>query len=267
MKTKFPSPIITITILSTVTLVSAWAEPEIKGSPSELAAYLGSLPGSVRLIGEGEIKTPSDRAILSLRIDTEGKTLTAALEENQQIRSRLIKYLGDKKIPKESIKPAPFSAVPKTSIFSDKVKSYKISTLVKVTTHNEESFGVIARAVDQIKDVSFVQAEFEHSDEDNIRSRAIHEACEKVERQKRIYEAQLGVKLTPRNILDQSAGAAPVQERQYDSDGSYTSGRAKVYDSFSVSGGSDSEVVVASTAFGELVFKSRISVEYSVERK
>jgi uncharacterized protein YggE len=259
--------IIAIVLVAGTSLLNLSAEPEIKGSPAELAAYLSSLPGSIQLVGEGEVKVPSDRAVLSLRIDAESKSLAETLKENQQVRARLMKYLGEQKIRPENIKPAPFTAIPRTAIFSDKVKSYKLSALIKVTTTNENEFSAVAGAVDQISDVAFVQSEFEHSDEDGLRDRAIREACDEVERQKRIYEEKLGVKLVPRNIQDHRAAAEPVPGRNYGAGSAYAVPGAYALESMTKTSGYAAEATVAGSTFGELVFKARVTVQYAVERK
>ena len=52
-----------------------FAEPEIKGTASELVHYLNAIPKMVVITGEAEIRVPAHRAILSLRVITENKSL------------------------------------------------------------------------------------------------------------------------------------------------------------------------------------------------
>ena len=243
------------------------AEPEIKGTPTELAAYLSSLPGSVQIVGEGEIKTPADRAIVSLRIESENKSLAEAIKVNQSVRAKLATFLKEQGIGAERIQPAPFSSTQKQAIFSDKVKSHKVSTLLKVTTHNEQEFQSATRSVDQFSDVAYVRAEFEHSDKDALKGRATAKACDDAERQKRIYEEKLGVKLVTRNIQDEKQFAAPMMRRGYAvADGVLTSGlKTPAY--ARAAGPGQVEASEEETPFGELVFSARVLVEYSVERK
>jgi uncharacterized protein YggE len=267
MNTKLPQLILAIILTTAASSLPLQAEPEIKGSPTELAAYLRSVPGNVELAGEGEVKVSSDQAVLSLRINTESKNLSDALKENQQARANLMKYLEDQKIRPESIKPAPFSAIPKTSMFSDKVKSYKLSAIVKVTTTNETEFNAVARAVDEIAEVEFEQSEFEHSKKDNLSDQALREACEDVERQKRIYEAKLGVKLVPRNIRDHKAGAEPLPGQDYGDGSVHATSSAYASTPSPKSYGRAPEMSVTGSTFGELVFKARVTVQYAVEQK
>jgi uncharacterized protein YggE len=246
---------------------SAIAEPELKGTPTELAAYLSSVPGTLTLAGDGEIKASADRAVVQLRVDTENKSLAEALRENQAVRAKLAAFLKEQGLPATRVQTAPFSATPRSAIFSDKVKSHKVSTLVKVTTHEEQEFHAATRAVDQFIEVACVGAEFEHSNKEALRSQAIAKACDEVDRQKRLYEEKFGVKLVPRNIQDQKTAPAPAPRRRlYEAGESYGSVSLKTPLPGS-RGGDSAGGEVEETPFGELIFTSRVTVEYAVERK
>lgn len=266
MNTHLMRPLVLSAAIASCVFAVHAAEPEIKGTPAELAAYLSSLPGSVQIVGEGEIKTPADRAIVSLRIESENKSLAEAIKANQSVRAKLATFLKEQGMGADRIQPAPFSSTQKQAVFSDKVKSHKVNTLLKVTTHNEQEFQSATRAVDQFTDVAYVRAEFEHSDKDALKSRASAKACEDAERQKRIYEEKLGVKLVPRNIQDQKQFAAPVLRPSYrafnDSAGTYKAGGVPRAPSVEQAEASEEE-----TPFGELIFTARVLVEYAVERK
>src|SRR5438876_758256 len=66
------------------------AEPELKGSPTEVAAYLVTLPKTVSVAGESEIKVQADRAIINLKVTSENKSLQEALRVNQEIRNKIL---------------------------------------------------------------------------------------------------------------------------------------------------------------------------------
>ena len=245
---------------------TARAEPEIKGSPSELSAYLAALPGTVQIAGEGEVKTPADRAIVHLRIDSENKSLAEAIKLNHGVRAKLAAFLKEQGLGADRLQPAPFSSTAKQAIFSDKVKSHKVSTLVKITTHNEQEFQSVTKAVDQFNEVTYVRAEFEHSDKDVLKSRASAKACEDAERQKHVYEEKLGVKLVPKNIVDAKLAPELLLPRRYiAASGGTQPAYAGLPMSQSVRALAQKEDVEEETPFGELVFSSRVVVEYSVE--
>lgn len=253
-------------IVATAALTSwtAIAEPEVKGTPSELKAYLSGLPGTVQLLGEGEVKATADRAIISLRIDNENKSLAEALKLNQTTRIKLAAFLKEQGIGADRIQPVPFSSTQKTRIFSDKVKSHKVSTLVKVTVHGEQEFQAVTRSVDQFDGITYVQSEFEHSDQDALKTKATEKACDDVERQKRSYEEKLGVKLVPKNIGDVGRASLSIRKQAGD--------RALGFDWYLGNYLMAEKERLRSeppeeSPFGELVFSARVLVEYSVEHK
>lgn len=246
-----------------ITSWTAIAEPEIKGTPSELKAYLAALPGTVQILGEGEVKATADRAIISLRIDNENKSLAAALKLNQTTRAKLAAFLKEQGMGADRIQPVPFSSTQKTRVFSDKVKSHKVSTLVKVTVHGEQEFQAVTRSVDQFEEITYVQSEFEHSDQDALKTKASEKACDDAERQKRSYEEKLGVKLVPKNIGDVGRASLSIRKR--------TGDRAQGFDWYLGNYLMEEKQRQRTeppeeNPFGELVFSARVLVEYSVER-
>ena len=72
------------------------AEPELKGSPGELAAYLGAVPRTVSVPGESEVNVQADQALISLKVTTENKSLQDALRNNQEIRNKMFNTLKDR---------------------------------------------------------------------------------------------------------------------------------------------------------------------------
>src|ERR1041385_4920668 len=89
------------------------AEPELKGSPAELAAYLAGLPKIVSVAGEAEVKVPADRASLMLKVTTESKSLQDALRANQEVRAKMISLLIERGIAPEKVQSSRFSSTPK----------------------------------------------------------------------------------------------------------------------------------------------------------
>src|SRR6266446_10379175 len=66
------------------------AEPEVKGSPAELTAYLAGVPKLVSISGEAELKLPADRALISLKVVTENKSLQEASRANPAVLDTLL---------------------------------------------------------------------------------------------------------------------------------------------------------------------------------
>ena len=80
-----------IALLLNATIASA--EPELKGTAVELTQYLTAVPQLVALTGESEMKVPADRAVVSLMVVTENKSLQEASRLNQEARARMLRLL------------------------------------------------------------------------------------------------------------------------------------------------------------------------------
>ena len=187
----------------------------------------------------------------------------------ENVRAKLAAFLKEQGVGADRIQPAPFSSTQKQAIFSDKVKSHKVSTLVKITTHNEQEFQSVTKAVDQFNEVTYVRAEFEHSDKDALKAKASAKACEEAERQKRVYEEKLNVKLVPKNIADARQTPILMAGQQYvgASGGTQPAYSGLPMLSPALRALAQKEEPMEETPFGELVFSARLVVEYSVERK
>src|SRR5436305_15089354 len=82
------------------------AEPELKGSPTELAPYLAGLSKTVAVTGESEVKVQADRAVVSLKVSTENRSLQDALRLNQEIRNKIINALTDSGLAPDRVQPS-----------------------------------------------------------------------------------------------------------------------------------------------------------------
>ena len=110
-----------ITSIFAALLVSTGSgEPEIKGSATELAKFLTDDPRSVTIAGEAELKVQADRAVISLKVTTENKSLQEALGSNQELRINIAKALKDRGLADEQIQGSKFSSTPKYGMFGDK---------------------------------------------------------------------------------------------------------------------------------------------------
>ncbi len=71
---------------------------------------------------------------------------------------------------------------------------------LQVTVHDDKGFQAVALAVDTLSEIRYVGIEFEHSDKENLKGKAIAQACERALLEKKVYEEKLGVKLVPRRF-------------------------------------------------------------------
>jgi uncharacterized protein len=259
--------VVSLSLLLTSNLL---AEPELKGSASELASYLATVPRLVTLVGEAEVKTNADRAVISLSVVTENKSLQDAVRLNQEVRSKILKRLRDADIAPERIQASKFSSTPKYGIFSEKAKSYRVENTLKITALDEKEFQVVAGQVDGVAEVRYAGIDFEHSDKEGLKTKALTQALANATAKKKVYEDQLGVRLTPRGFSTSAvAGSLPLR-RGYIDQGTYElkSGLSAKMPTPIPSGQTQNlETEELLSVFGELVFTAHVAVEYAVESR
>jgi uncharacterized protein YggE len=129
---------ILLSIVAMSLTVTARAEPELKGTPSELSRYLKDVPMReapriVSITGEAEVRVPAEQAVVTLKVTTENKSLHEALRLNQEARGKVIAYLKSHSMPEERAHASKFSSTPKFGLFGEKAKSYKVENLVRIT--------------------------------------------------------------------------------------------------------------------------------------
>ncbi len=105
------------------------AEPEIKGTAAELTQHLTGIPRTVDLVGEAEIKVAADRAITSIRVVTENKSLGEASRANQEQRAKMLRSLAEKGIPPERVQASKFSSTPKYGVSAKSPRAIASRTL------------------------------------------------------------------------------------------------------------------------------------------
>jgi len=244
------------------------AEPELKGSPAELSNYLTGQQTAAAIIGEAEVKVPADRAIVTLRLNSENKSLKDASQADQKLRSALTAYLADHGIGADRIQSAKFSSTPKTGTFSDKVKSYRIESRIDVVVHDDKEFQTAAGSIDKWADVTYAGVKFEHSEKEALRLKAISQACDIAMARKKTYEERLGVKLTVKRFNESGDFRLPVyfgdRERIGTQGGTSPS---NILSSGLPARTSFSGLDELSSGFGELIFKARVGIECSLETR
>ena len=182
--------------------LSAFAQPELKGSPNELRHFLHPNEKIVTLSAEAEEKAYSDRAIISLVITSEDKQLSTSIANNSAIRESISQQLVSSGLNPDYIKSSKFSTSPQYGWFGKKPDSYKVVNRMAVTITDESQLKTIATVTDSKEEVELSDITFEHSQKDAFKSRVKQLALEKVMKQKAIYESSLGVKLTPVSFRD-----------------------------------------------------------------
>jgi uncharacterized protein YggE len=245
--------------------LAASAEPEIKGTATELAQYINGVSKTVVVTGEAEARVPAHRALLSLRVITENRSLQEALRLNLDVRNRLAEFLKKQGISSDRIQASKFSSTPKFGIFSEKAKSYRVENMVRVAVQDEKEFQNAAGTVDMFPEVQFSGVEFEYADKESLKQQAIAKACDNANERAKVYEAKLTLKLVPASfsegiVAPMNAGAANYGVNT--SDSRLTAGVPSY-----ASGGTEPATAESISSFGELVYTARVKVEYSVQSK
>jgi uncharacterized protein YggE len=244
---------ITVSIVPTM----LHAEPEIKGTPSDLTQFISTIPKTVFVTGQSEVRLAAARAIVSLTVVTENKSLSEALRFNAEICSKVRSELKRQGIAPEKIQGSRFSSTPKFGIWGDKAKSYRVENVLRVSVQDEKEFRSAAKAVDSIAEVNFSGVEFEYNDQETAKAKAIAEACDNAESRKKVYEEHLGIKLTSKRFTEGAIAANEPAPQPMKPD-YYERSRAS---------SPSTSVEESTSSFGEIVFKASVSVEYQADSK
>lgn len=233
------------------------AEPILQGQPSELAPWLAGVPSLVKVSGEAELKVQADQAVVYLIVQTENKNLQDALKHNQELRSKLLQLFTKQGIGAERIQMSKFSSTPKYGWFGDKAKSYTVDNSMKLTLKTEAEFQAAASAVDDYPEVRYGGIEFENTDKDALKQKALSQACEKALAKKKVIEQELGVKLRPKSFAETGVIVTP--------DNALTAGfraRIETAGAYSSAPSASNQTI---SSFGEMIFRVSVALEFTLD--
>lgn len=239
---------------------NALAAPELKGSPDELRQFLHPHKKTTTLFAEGEKKTYTDEAVVSLTFTTENKLLEQSLSTNSKLRQQVTQQLTQAGVNAKDINSAKFSSSPEYGWFGKKPDSYKVVNRMAVTITNEKHLQLLAKIADNHKDIQLTGTEFNNTKEDEDKRKAKSNALEKIMKQKDIYEKALNITLTPININENNI--YPIHTRQE------IASRTKVAaPQASLMSNGTNITANEPSSFDEVIYKSTMSVEFVVEPK
>lgn len=190
------------------------AAPELKGSPSELSSYLLEARKMISINGEGEEKVEADRAVITLTIKNEARSLDNALQENDQIQMQVSQALLAGGIPADRIKAANFTSTPDYGWLKEKPKSYEISRDIRVTIVNAVQMHAIAGVVDNFREVFMGAMNFEDSARQVNELKAMQKALENIQARKALYEKTFSVSLDLVKVMERPVFIAAPQVRK-----------------------------------------------------
>lgn len=176
-------------------------QAQLSGTPDELREFLHPRPNTVNISGEGELTAYKDIAKVSLLITSDERSLSAAMEVNQQLRLELIQGFVAAGIPAEDINNSKFSSSPQFGLFGRNPNSFEVSARMEIEVNSEEHLQLLAAAADEHDEVEFESTAFEHSEEDSFEDQVRESALQDVMAQKAYYESSLGLELQAINFF------------------------------------------------------------------
>lgn len=241
--------------MSSILSVNAFAATELKGSPQELKQFLHPNENIITISRTAEEVAFKDIAIISLVATTEDDELSVALKKNANLRSKVSTALSSAGIPLKHINNAKFSTSPDYGWFGDKPDSYKVSNIISVRITNENGLTSIAKVVDDNKEITLLNTEYEHSKKEEYTEKVKQKALAKVLKEKAFYAKNLGIKLQPVSFRDTNS------EPQHNIEMIQVSGMKMSSANDSYSSRSRKS---APTSFEKLVYRAKISVSFKV---
>ncbi len=191
------------------------AEPELKGTPTELFNYLSSLPKEVTLTGVAKLKIQSESGIVTIGIKTENSKLQKSLQNNQKLRNEIITNLINQGIAQNKIKGTKFSSVPEYGFFGKKPNNYVVENIINVTVENEDELQKVAGLVDIYKEVFYQGIELKEQKKEEIKHQLLKMALDDAKVRKKIYEDDLGIILKPISFEENiSLEKAPLRQKR-----------------------------------------------------
>lgn len=255
--------LIAVSVIMLVMVSSVFGEPEPKGTPSELTAYLRGLQRSIiltELTGESKVEAQADKVIVEISINTENSSLETCLKSNQETSETIISELIEAGIPADKINAESFSSTPRYGPSGNKPSKYKARNLVKITVTSKVDFQEIAKIVDGYSEVEYLGLTFKHSKENDFKKQAADQATDDLMKKKAEYEKRFNVTLALRSFSEQIT--VPQAPQTYDYDKKASS------DGISPRSGekSKSAALTEETAFPfcELVFTAKVSGEFEL---
>lgn len=198
---RFPGVISIPAIL--LAAVTAWAEPELKGSPEELRQFLHPIEHTVTLTGQHEETAYTDKANVSLVIRTERDALAVAIAANAETRGQVTTRLLDAGVPAEAIRSSKFSTSPQFGWFGNRPRSFEVVNRMTVGITDEAHLELLATLIDANDEISLDGMTFEHTTKKQAEAAVRQAALDDAIAQKQKYESALGIELLPVNFSEQ----------------------------------------------------------------
>lgn len=247
-----------LAIAATLLMSSSFAAPEISGTPEELREFLGAKNKTVTISAEASELSYTDKAIVSLVVTTENKKLANAIDANSKLRHSIRKTLTMSGIRGKHINSSRFSTSPQFGLLSKVPNSYKVVNRMAIGIFDETQLKEIATVADTHPQIQVSDTVFEHTEKELFRNRVKESALYKVLEQKKFYEKNLGVRLSPVSFKDTQVHDTPTQGATV-LESVVNKKRSASGESYVKSKG------IGRPSFDEIKYHATVSVEFDVE--
>jgi len=180
----------------------AVAEPQLSGTAKELATYLNGVIKTVTISSTADKIVVPDKAILTLIVKNENKSLTRALKDNTDIRDKIKTQSEMVGIKSNNIRDSKFSLTPRLGLFGEKPNSYIVKNLVTIEITSEQQMVKLASIIDRDKNLFHFSTTTEISDKESEFNLLLDKALENIKKKVVIYQNKLKVELSPISFVE-----------------------------------------------------------------
>jgi len=247
----------------------AYSAPELKGSPEELRQFLHPRDKLVTIYGDATETAYSDKAIVSLVIDTEDKLLSESIAKNASLRAEITLNLAAEGLAKDDIKSSKFSTSPQYGWFGKKPSSYRVINRMAIAIIDEAHLQVIAAIADSSDEVTLSDTAFEHTGKNDLEDQVKKDALANVMRQKAFYESSLDVKLITVAFRNENVRSRATRGASLVEEIVVTSSKIARYDEVSYDEVSENMSAYAESeesSFDEVQYRAGIFVDFKIEQ-
>lgn len=185
-------------LLSALATFSAQAaEPELKGTASELRQFLRTGNREVVLRGYAKQTVQADVGHVTVIVHTQAKDLTQAIVANAQRREAMAQAIQSQGIDAKAIHAQKFSSSPQFSWFGKTPTSFEVTNRLTVDVSDERQLMIVTAAGTNPPDVSIGEIKFEYSKQRELEEQVRRAAFDDALAKKSFYEQRLGATLRP----------------------------------------------------------------------
>ena len=149
----------------------------------------------VSIFAHGEGKVAADSVVVSLLLRIENSELAVAVNSSLTKKEGLKKAFIGIGIAEKDIVFDNYSSDSETGRFTGKVKSYTVTSPIRVTVRDERQFAQVSLAVDQDDELFYRGRSAKVSDESAPQLKAAEDSVANLNKKVKLYEKAFGVEL------------------------------------------------------------------------